>query len=237
MPSPSARLRAKLRLLNPAMSAASARILEHPARDALYPVYLRGMHGVSRAAVPLLEAGARRAEELDADDPLREPLAAYLRHHVREEAGHDEWILEDLEVLGVDREEVLGDVPAPAVAALVGSQLYWIAFAHPVALLGYLAVMEANPPSPEAVERLQATTGLQPEAFRSMRVHARLDVEHARDLWRTIDGLPLDARHERLVTTSALRTAELLVEALVGLVDDFERTALLPIGALDGSAR
>ena len=91
--------------------------------------------------MPLTEAALARSRELD--DPLAAPLARYLEEHVDEELGHDETLLGDLETLGVDRAEVLERIPPPAVAALVGSQYYWILHYHPVAFLGYVALMEA----------------------------------------------------------------------------------------------
>ena len=39
-------------------------------------------------------------------------------------------------------------MPPPSVAGLVGSQYYWILHHHPVAFLGYVALMEGYPPTP-----------------------------------------------------------------------------------------
>lgn len=74
-------------------------------------------------------------------------LATYLERHVDEERQHDDWLLEDLAELGVAREDVWGRIPSPNIAALVGSQYYWMRHYHPVALLGYIAVLEGRPPS------------------------------------------------------------------------------------------
>ena len=87
---------------------------------------------------------------------------------------HDEWILEDLEVVGVDRAEVLERPVAATIAGLVGAQYYWAQHCHPAALLGYLLVIEGNPPTPDLVHRLVEQTGHPRQAFRFLEKHAQL---------------------------------------------------------------
>ena len=97
-------------------------LVEHPRLAELWPEYLVLQHQIIRATVPLTEAALARARELDDGDPLAAPLAHYLEEHVDEELGHDETLLGDLELLGIDRTTVLGRMPPPTVAGLVGSQ-------------------------------------------------------------------------------------------------------------------
>jgi hypothetical protein len=61
-------------------------------------------------------------------------------------------MLDDLEVLGVSRESVARRVPSPTMAALIGPRYYWILNVHPVVLLGYLEVLEGEPPVAERLE-------------------------------------------------------------------------------------
>jgi hypothetical protein len=167
--------------------------------------------------VPLTEAGLARARELR-DDPLAVPLAAYLEEHVDEELGHDETLLGDLELLGLPRATVLDRMPSPAVAALVGSQYYWIHHHHPVAFLGFVALMEGYPPTPELIETLLARTGYPREAFTTYVEHAELDPGHRDHLDRTLDALPLDAAHEEAIGISAIATAALAATSLRELI-------------------
>jgi hypothetical protein len=203
----SSRLRAKLELAIPAVRASSERIWTSPFVRDLYPVYLATMHGIVRSAVPLMEAARARAEELAPDDPVAAGLVPYLAHHAPEEAGHDRWLLEDLEALGVDGDEVLGRIPSPRVASLVGAQYYWLRHQHPVSLVGHMAFVEGYPPEPGFSERLQEATGHPAAAFRALRRHERLDVRHKAELYEAIDALPLEPEHETLIGLSALHTA------------------------------
>jgi pyrroloquinoline quinone (PQQ) biosynthesis protein C len=166
--------------------------------------------------VPLTEAALEEARRLD--DPLGPPLAAYLQEHVDEELGHDETLLGDLEAIGVARPNVLAQVPSPSVAALVGGQYYWIHHHHPVSFLGYVALMEGYPPTPELIETLIQRTGYPEEAFQTLIEHAELDPEHRDHLDRTLDDLPLDESHELAIGLSAIGTAALAAKSLQEVV-------------------
>jgi hypothetical protein len=170
--------------------------------------------------VPLTEAALARSRELDGADPLAAPLARYLEEHVDEELGHDETLLGDLEVLGLDRPSVLGRMPSPAVAGLVGSQYYWILHHHPVAFLGFVALMEGYPPTPELIETLIGRTGYSRQAFRTYLEHAELDPGHREHLDRTIDSLPLEPEHEVVIGISAIATASLAARSLEEILED-----------------
>jgi hypothetical protein len=162
--------------------------------------------------VPLTEAALARSRAVT--DPLSAPLVRYFEEHVDEELHHDETLLDDLEALGITRGSVAERMPSPAVAALVGSQYYWIFHFHPVAFLGFVALMEGYPPTPELIETLIARTGYPREAFRTYVEHAKLDPEHREHLDRTIDSLPLGERHEIALGVSAISTAELAARSL-----------------------
>ena len=176
-------------------------------------------HAIIRATVPLTEAALARSRTLQDADPLAVPLATYLEEHVVEELHHDDVLLDDLEVVGVDRSTALERMPSPTVAALVGSQYYWILHYHPVAFLGYVALMEGYAPTPELIQTLQGTTGFPQEAFRTYVQHAELDPGHRDRLDRTIDSLPLTAWHESAVGVSAIATAAYATRALEELLD------------------
>lgn len=194
-------------------------LVEHPRLRELWPEYLILQHQIIRATVPLTEAALARSEELAGPDALAAPLAAYLEEHVDEELHHDETLLGDLQVLGIDRTHVLERMPSPAVASLVGSQYYWILHHHPVTFLGYIALMEGYPPTSELIETLIARTRYPPEAFRTYIEHAELDPGHRDHLDRTIDSLPLEERHETALGISAIGTASMAARSLEEILE------------------
>jgi hypothetical protein len=168
--------------------------------------------------VPLTEAALQGSRELRGTDPLAEPLADYLAEHIEEELHHDETLLDDLQVLGMERSSVLERIPSPEVATLVGSQYYWIHHFHPVSFLGYVAVMEGYPPTSELIETLVSRTGFPRRAFRAYLEHAELDPGHRDHLDRTLDALPLEKRHEKALGVSAIATATMGARSLEKIV-------------------
>lgn len=216
----SAALRRRLSLSGPALVAACKRLENHPQLPRLYPEYLILLHTIVRAAVPLMADALRQLEQGRRADPLADPLIAYLEHHGAEEEGHDTWILEDLQVVGVSRAAALARLPSPTVAGLVGAQYYWIRHCHPVGLLGYMAVLEGNPPSVEAVDQLCRRSGLPVAAFRTLREHAASDGDHKRDLDDLVDRLPMTSEQFLLVCFNAAATTRGLIQCVDELIED-----------------
>ena len=167
-----------------------------------------------RATVPLLHAAAEEARRRAGSDPLSARLVPYLERHAEEERGHDDWLLEDMAGLGLDPAEVEGRLPPPDVAAMIGAQYYWIAHAHPVALLGCFAVLEGSPLSVRDVDGLAERAGVPPAHLRTLYKHAALDPHHRDDLDAVVDGLPLAPAHEALMGLSAVT----VIDQLAGIV-------------------
>jgi len=204
--SKSSLLRFKLSLLNGRVNATEdERFWSHPRLLEIFPEYLFLTHSVIRASVPILAAAQREARQRK-DDPLCHALAAYLIQHIAEEQSHDEWLLDDLEILGHSRYEILRRLPPSAVAETAGAQYYWIHHIHPVAVLGYIAVLEGDPPREDEVRAAIARTGLPPDSFRTILSHATLDPGHKEEFEHFLDSLALTPEQESLIGVSAIST-------------------------------
>jgi hypothetical protein len=207
----SSKLRIKLALMRDGRSnqfASSSMSIENA--RAWFKDYLIKAHSIIRASVPLMEVARHRCTVLLADEKnplLLTSLASYFERHIKEETGHDEWLIQDLEVIGVPRRECLERVPSQVVAELVGSQYYWINHWHPVSLLGYIAFLEGNPPSSEWIQLVRKITDYPEEAFRTIIKHSELDQQHRDDLNDLLDELPLTSEHQKWVTSNALYSA------------------------------
>lgn len=208
------RLRGKIGLIAPAFGEACHRVFLHPRIAEVWSEYLVTQHTIIRSTVPLMEAARDRARAMAQGDPVAAGVAEYFDVHVGEETDHDEWLLQDLEVLGLGRDAALARVPTHTVASLVGSQYYWLLHYHPVALLGYFAFMEGFPPQPELVRDLMMRTGHPEAAFRTFVLHGELDPGHKEELDRTIDGLPLTDDQENVLGLSAMSTGALVTRSL-----------------------
>lgn len=205
-------LQDRLALYGTAWKGLSAAFWGSPDLRARYPEMLKVSYQVIRASVPLLELA--RDQAFQREDPVAQRLAPYLARHVEEERGHDEWLREDLRALGVPDRELDEAVPSPHVAGMVGAQHYWALHAHPVAILGYLAVLEGEPPEEGLFLDAARRSGLPEVAFSTLRHHARVDRAHWQDLLDLGDALPLTERQTALLGLSILHTCNGMASAI-----------------------
>lgn len=222
MPSPShsRTLRTKIHLAEPGLIAASDQFWNHAQLPKMFPEFLFMMHSIIRSSVRLINAAAYEAQGRANADPVCEKIAGYYATHAIEEAHHDEWLLDDLVAIGMDRVSVLARLPSPAVASLVGAQYYWVQHVHPVALFGYLAVLEGNPTPLKQLEEIQKKNGLPADSMRTMVKHARLDPHHRDEMFAQFDDLPLNESLSELVSLSAFHTIEHVTQALEDIMEE-----------------
>jgi hypothetical protein len=214
------RLRRKIDLVTPPFALACQQVFGHARIADVLSRYLVRTHSIIRTTVPLMELAIGRAQAMAGTDPVAQGVAEYLRRHVEEERHHDDWLVEDLELMGLERDAIHDGVPTSTIASLAGAQYYWVLHVHPVAFLGYLAFMEGFPPSQSLVEDLIRRTGFPRQAFRTMILHGELDPGHRDELDQTLDSLPLSRDHEVLLGLSAISTADLLSRSLHEVLED-----------------
>jgi hypothetical protein len=207
----SGRLTTKLQFVVPGMLRETTTMWLRPDVRGTYMEWMRVMHASIRATIPMMLTATEECLNRR-DDPVAEGFAQYLAKHIREEYGHDAWVAEDYAASGGDPADLADLAVGGPVAALVGSQYYWMRHVHPIALLGYMTVIEGYPPSPGLIDHLRERTGLPTEAFRAIERHSVLDLRHRADLYRQLDTLPLQPWHETLIGISALHTAHAVGE-------------------------
>lgn len=194
----------------------------HPRFAVLYPELLFAMYGVTMASAPAMRMAARLCEEAGKGDTLQQWLRDYYLEHAAEEEGHGEWILDDLASLGVVRERVLGRLPYASAAALVGSQYYWMKHVHPVAYLGFIAVVEA-PADLEFLHEVSRRTGIPLSSMSCHVRHAELDPDHVAEFDAMLDSLQLTAEQRDLITVSAITTVGHLERFFEEILEHFCR--------------
>jgi hypothetical protein len=208
-------LRTRIALFSTGLDKAAYLFWMHPEFAAVYRNYLFQSHSIIRASVPLMEATlecCRASKYLS--DPVLKLFGDYLERHILEESGHDEWILDDAEVLGIRRRALLERIPTRTALQLVGSQYYWIYHYNPLAMLGYIAVLEGTPPESEFIEDVARRNNLPLEAFSSFLRHAKIDPGHRADLDSLLDVLPLSNEQLGLIGLSAVQTIQYLTAVL-----------------------
>jgi Iron-containing redox enzyme len=219
-PTASGILKAKVELAQRSAGSVYERFWNGACTPALLASLQLRTYDVARASVSLMEAALARCQALTPADSVAVGLIPYLSHHIEEERNHDVWLLEDLEALGVSRQQVLERPPSLTAARLVGAQYYWIYHDYPIALVGYMAVLEGCLVSEDFLEDFICRSRIPRAGVRTLLLHARIDYEHEAGLDKLIDGLPLTSRHIAAMGLSALHTVSLLATLTQEVMDE-----------------
>jgi len=130
-------------------------------------------HHVKHTIPLLMAAGAALPERLEW---LREALGEY----IEEEMGHQEWILNDIEACGGDKEAVRHETPHPETELMIAYAYDTIHRRNPVGFFGMVLVLEGTSVAlaTQAAERIQASLNLPKQALSYLTSHGSLDVSH-----------------------------------------------------------
>jgi pyrroloquinoline quinone (PQQ) biosynthesis protein C len=143
-----------------------------------YVAFLTQAYHHVRHTVPLMMAvGARLPER-------HHWLQEAVLHYLDEEAGHDEWILNDIEHAGGDRAAAAASQPAVATEAMIAYAYDTVMRRNPVGFFGMVHVLEGTSVALalQAADRIQQALGLPTRAFTYLRSHGELDKEHVNHL-------------------------------------------------------
>lgn len=139
-----------------------------------YTWFLAQAYHHVKHTVPLMMAcGGRLPERLE---PVRKALVEY----IEEEYGHHEWILDDIEACGVDKEQTRQGSPDTSIELMVSWLYDQIHRGNPMAFFGMVQVLEGTSielATPLA-EQIQKQLALPDKAFSYLYSHGALDQEH-----------------------------------------------------------
>jgi hypothetical protein len=197
----------KIRLAEHRLFSATDLFWNHSKLAILLPRFLIQAHCIMRSSLTLMAVARDRALSLPEDETARH-LAAYLQIHLKEELGHDIWLLDDICSLGFTEQEVVKAQPCASLIAMVDAQYFWMMHVHPVAIMGYLILAEGYAPLNSQLDEIKLRSGLPASAFRCLRKHADDDPSHLADLNRTIDSMNLSTEQARAVGMCAFATIE-----------------------------
>lgn len=160
-------------------------------RDSYLAFLGQAYHHVRHTTPLLMNLGARLPQRLDW---LRGPVAEY----IREEIGHEEWILDDIEVAGGDRNAVRASDPDTAAEVMVAYAYDLVNRRNPAGFFGMVYVLEGTSVALalQAADRIQAALSLPDSAFTYLRSHGTLDQEHTRHLADLVDAMEPDDQQE-----------------------------------------
>ena len=154
-------------------------------------------HHVKHTVPLLMAAGARIPGDREW---LREAVAEY----IEEEIGHQEWILNDIEACGFDKETVRQSRPSIATELMVAYAYDTISRVSPLGFFGMVHVLEGTSvtTADRAADAIQVALNLPKKAFSYLRSHGALDQEHVKFFEDLMDRIT-DPEEQALIIHSA----------------------------------
>lgn len=143
-----------------------------------YQAFLgQAFHHVRHTTPLLMSLGGRLPERLAS---MRTAVAEY----IKEEIGHEEWILNDIAAAGGNAEAVRREQPGLPAELMVAYAYDLINRGNPAGFFGMVFVLEGTSVALalKAADRIQEALGLPDSAFTYLRSHGTLDQEHTRYL-------------------------------------------------------
>lgn len=150
---------------------------------------------------PVCAAAASRL-----DDRFRD-VRYFLYEHMQEEKGHEQWVLNDLDAVGVPAAQALAHAPTPWTLALIGYN-YWAADRrHPCSALGMLYALEViasvyGGPFASAIRESLLLDGDRGVSF--IGSHATMDAKHMAELRGVLNLVDDAAAREAIVESVQL---------------------------------
>jgi pyrroloquinoline quinone (PQQ) biosynthesis protein C len=177
-----------------------------------YLAFLTQAYHHVRHTVPLLMAVGSRLEDRHAW------LQPQVLHYLEEEAGHEQWILNDIDAAGGISASAASSEPSIATEAMVAYAYDTVTRRNPVGFFGMVLVLEGTSVALalQAADRIQSALALPNRAFTYLRSHGSLDQEHVGHLAGIVNRLE-DAADRMAVLRCARGVYRLYGEMFRGL--------------------
>jgi pyrroloquinoline quinone (PQQ) biosynthesis protein C len=141
-----------------------------------YRAFLHDLYHIVWHFCPVMKVAVERC-----DDSLG-LVRSDLLERIEEEAGHDQWVLEDIAAIGGDTARARNGAPSVPVQAMVGFNYYAAERVHPCSVLGMLYVLEviASVYGGKVADSIARANGRETSAggFRFLSSHATMDADH-----------------------------------------------------------
>jgi pyrroloquinoline quinone (PQQ) biosynthesis protein C len=166
---------------------------------ALYLSFLEQAYHHVKHTFPLLALAASRTTDERYQDALFE--------YMKEERGHEKWILDDIRALGGNSERVSAGQPGEACAVMVGYAYYAIEHVSPYAMLGSVHVLEGMSVllADKLADAVKASIGQTKDTgFSYLRSHGSLDQDHVAFFRSLVNGIDDPATRRIIVENSRI---------------------------------
>ncbi len=168
-------------------------------------------HHVKHTTPLLMACGGRLSGDY-------EWLRTAIGEYIEEEMGHQEWVLDDIETCGADKEAVRqSDTPetsaSHATEMMVSYAYDMIHRVNPMGFFGMVLVLEGTSTAvaTQAGEALMESLNLPKKAFSYLLSHGSLDIEHV-DFYESLMNKVTNAEDQAMIIHAAKRFYQLYAD-------------------------
>lgn len=183
-----------------------------------YVAYLTEAYRHVKHTVPFLMAMGSRLP----DDKrwLHKAVIEYLE----EEEGHEEWILNDIEAAGGDREAARNATPNLETQVMVAYNYDYIARKNPVGFLGMVFMLESTSTqiASQGADAVMSGLDLPKSAFSYLFSHGSLDIEHMKFFEKTVNQIT-DPNDQAAIIEVANNTFRLFAKLFAAIPHEGQR--------------
>lgn len=204
-------------LENYLMKAPMIELLDNDNAREMFIKYMIEMYHYVKFSCPLMEL---TRSKLDKDKHAE--LIEYLDKHIKEEMDHEQWVLDDLEVLGLDRDVVIKSLPSREIISMIGSQFYFINEVNPVGFFGYIYLLESHPPTIDFINLISKITDIPLDALSALVHHAEIDPLHSLELNHIIDSYIVEQNDKYLVKYNMKLSIKNISDLLYSIISNYQ---------------
>lgn len=129
----------------------------------------------------------------------------FLYEHMHEESGHEEWVMNDLDAVGVGQADTRSHAPSLHTLALTGYNYFAADRRHPCSVLGMMYTLEViasvyGGTFSSAIRESLLLEGERGVSFISS--HAEMDAEHMIELRKILNTVESEAAREAIVEST-----------------------------------
>lgn len=174
-----------------------------------YIAYLtEAYHHVSHTVRFLMLMGAKLPEN-------KKYLHKVIIEYLEEEVGHEEWILNDIEHAGGDRQKAMTSIPNLATQSMIAYNYDYISRKNPVGFLGMVFMLESTSTqiAHAGADAIKTNLKLPKKAFSYLYSHGALDIEHMKFFEKTVNQIT-DEEDQKAIIEVAQNTFRLFADVL-----------------------
>jgi len=145
-------------------------------------------------------------------------LRTAIGEYIEEEMGHQEWVLNDIETCGADKEAVRNSTTTETAASHATEMMVAYAYdminrVNPIGFFGMVLVLEGTSTAvaTQAGESLMSALQLPKKAFSYLLSHGSLDLEHV-DFYESLMNQVTDAEDQATIIHAAKRFYQLYAD-------------------------